>query len=95
MPAGRDLVLNEYRKQSGNSVDFIEYFEVFSCVNRLISVYSSLIAGPEPLGMRPEAVEMMKQQMGALGRVYSTLLELTGTEIPEIERMLERYQTED
>lgn len=44
--------------------------------------------------MRPEAATMMKQQMGAIGRVYSTLTELTGTEIPEIERMLERYQPE-
>ncbi|MCD4848451.1 MAG: phosphotransferase [Candidatus Aegiribacteria sp.] len=88
----RDLVLNEYQKQSGSPVDSIEYFEVFSCVKRLLSIYLSLNAGPESFGMRPEAAAIMKQQMGATGRVYSTLIELTGTEITEIEDMLERYQ---
>ncbi len=87
----RDLVLNEYRKYSDSPVDSIEYFEVFSCVKRLFSIYTSLNAGPETSGMRAEAAEMMKQQMGAIGRVYSTLIELTGTEIPEVAGMLERY----
>ena len=89
----RDLVLNEYRKHSDSPVNSIEYFEVFSCVKRLLSIVLSLNVGPEVLGMRPEAVAMMKQQMSAIGRVYSTLIELTGMEIPEIEKMLERYQS--
>jgi len=90
----RDLVLKEYRKQSDSPVEFIEYFEVFSCVKRLISVYSSLISGPEAMGMRPEALDMMKQQMSSIGRVYSTLIALTGRRIPEIDTMLEKYQPE-
>ena len=88
----RDLILNEYRKHSGSQVDSIEYFEVFSCVKRLLSVYLSLNVGPESLGMRSEAATMIKQQMGAIGRVYSTMTELTGTKIPEIEGLLEKYQ---
>ena len=90
----RDLVLNEYRKHSGSAVDSIEYFEVFSCVKRLLSIYLSLSAGPESFGMRPEAAAMMKQQMGTTGLVYSTLTELTGMNITEIEDMLERHKPE-
>jgi len=87
----RNLVLREYQLQSVRQIVSIEYFEVLSCVKRLISVYMSLNTSPESLGMRPEAAEMMKGQMSAIRKVYFTLLELTGLEIPEIEKMLEQY----
>ena len=36
----------------------------------------------------PDAVAMMKQQMGALQKVYDLLLERTGIRIAEVERLL-------
>jgi len=63
-------------------------FEVFAFLNRLYSVALSLSHGPETLGIRPEAVTMMVQQMGPIERVYDLLLNRTGIVVPEVEELL-------
>jgi hypothetical protein len=48
----------------------------------------SLAAGLEALGMRPEAVELMRQQFGALSNVYQLFVARTGLRLREVERLL-------
>jgi aminoglycoside phosphotransferase (APT) family kinase protein len=86
--ARRDAILQEYERLLGARVEALAYFEVAACVKRLFSVVISLTDGPEKLGMRPDAVAMMKQQLGAIKRVYDLLLERTGIEVPEVEALL-------
>jgi len=82
------FILREYERLAGARVEQLEYFDVAACVKRLAGVYFSLSLGPEKLGMRPDAVAMMKQQMGAHKKVYDLLLERTGIRIAEGERLL-------
>ena len=84
----RDFILREYERLAGAQVEQLEYFDVAACIKRLASVYFSLSLGPEKLGMRPDAVAMMKQYMGAHKKVYDLLLERTGIRIAEVERLL-------
>ena len=84
----RAFILREYERLAGARVEQLEYFDVAACTKRLASVYFSLSLGPEKLGMRPDAVAMMKQQMGAHKKVYDLLLERTGIRIAEVERLL-------
>lgn len=86
--AWRNYILEEYERLAGAKVKQIEYFEVCACGKRLFSVMISLSEGAEKLGMRPEAVTMMKQQMGAVKRVHDLLLERTGIRMVEVERLL-------
>jgi hypothetical protein len=58
-----------------------------ACVKRLLSVVVSLSDGAEKLGMRPGAEAAMREQMGALHRVYDLLLERTGIRVAEVERL--------
>lgn len=60
-PGARDHILRTYEDIAGNEVDDIEYFEVFAAARRLFSISVSLSVGPEKLGMRPGATEMMKR----------------------------------
>jgi len=60
-PEARDYILGIYEDIAGNEVKDIEYFEALAAARRLFSIYMSLKMGPEKLGMRPEAAEMMKQ----------------------------------
>ena len=84
----RDVILDEYERLAGSRVEQIEYFDVYVCVKRLFSVMVSLSEGAETMGMRPEAIAKMRQQMGATQKVYDLLLERTGIAIPEVEKVL-------
>jgi len=60
-PGARDHILKTYEDIAGDEVEDIEYFEVFAAARRLFSISISLSLGPEKLGMRPGATEMMKR----------------------------------
>ena len=87
----RNRILQEYERLAGAKVEQIEWFEVLACVWRLRTVTVSLSEGAEKLGMRPDAVGMMKQQMGAIQQVYALLLERTGVRAAEVERLLAAF----
>lgn len=87
-PEWRGLILGEYERLSGRCVEQIEYFDVAACVKRLLIIVISVVSGPDKLGMRSDAVEMMKRQMGATGKVYNLLQKRTEISIPEVENML-------
>jgi aminoglycoside phosphotransferase (APT) family kinase protein len=89
-PSFREIILEAYEEADGAKVKDIEYFEVLAAARRLISIASSFSAGAESLGMRPEAVEMMKESKGHLKEVYRRLSEGTGVQLLEFEEILAR-----
>ena len=86
--AWRDRILAEYERVAGAPIQELEWFEVAACGKRLFSVVVSFAAGPEALGMRPEAVELMRQQLGALRNVYDLFVARTGLRLRDVERLL-------
>jgi len=84
----RDRILAEYERLVGAPVQELDWFEVAACGKRLFSVIVSLAAGPEALGMRPEAVVLMRQQFGALRNVYQLFVARTRLRLREVERLL-------
>lgn len=83
----RNVILEQYERLAGK-VEQIEYFDVYACTKRLFSVMVSLSEGAQTMGMRPEAVAKMRQQMGVTQKVYDLLLERTGIPLPEVEKLL-------
>jgi Ser/Thr protein kinase RdoA (MazF antagonist) len=86
--AWRDRIVAEYERLVAVPMQGLEWFEVAACGKRLFSVVESLAAGPEALGMRPEAVELMRKQLGALSNVYQLLVARTGLRLRDVERLL-------
>ena len=84
----RARILAEYERLVGAPVQELDWFEVAACGKRLFSVIVSLAAGPEALGMRPEAVVLMRQQFGALRNVYQLFVARTRLRLREVERLL-------
>jgi aminoglycoside phosphotransferase (APT) family kinase protein len=89
-PSFREIILEAYEEAAGARIMDIEYFEVLAAARRLISIASSFSVGAESLGMRPEAVEMMKGSKKHLTEVYRRLSEGTGVRLPEFEEILAR-----
>ena len=87
----RNHILQEYERLVGAKVEQIEWFETFACVRRLRMVTVALSEGAEKLGMRPDAVAMMQQQMSAMQRVYELLRERTGIRVAEVEKLFASY----
>jgi hypothetical protein len=85
-----DRILREYERIAGAKVEGLAFFEVVACVKRLYSVAAALTFGPQTVGMRPGTEAIMRRQMGASGRVYDLLVARSGTEVPEMEKLLGR-----
>jgi aminoglycoside phosphotransferase (APT) family kinase protein len=88
-PSLRETILSAYESISGSEVRDYEYFEVLSVLRRLTDLAVSLTSGAEEMGMRPEAVELMREAEGHIQRVYDILIARTGLRIPEFEEILE------
>jgi len=83
----REKILQTYERLIGIPVKRIEYFQVYACVRRLAIVIASIQGGAEMMGMAPNAVTLMKQQMFAHQNVYGLLTEKTGIRVGEVEDM--------
>ena len=90
----RDAFLKGYERLSGSRVKQVEIFEVIACLRRLTDILVSVQVGPEKLGMRPGAADLMKQQAGPLQKVYDLLLSHTAIRIPEIESLIQSFMLE-
>jgi hypothetical protein len=86
----RDANLKTYETIKGTRVENIEIFEVFACSSRLFDIFVSLSEGPERLGMRPEAVDAIRERMYAVERVYHLLVQRTGIVLPDVEALISR-----
>jgi aminoglycoside phosphotransferase (APT) family kinase protein len=87
LPA-RDIVLDEYERLTGGPVADLPFFEAVAATKRLASIYLSLIAGAESLGMRPGAESGMLANPRYLLTARASLHESTGLRIPEIEALV-------
>ncbi|MGY5858565.1 MAG: phosphotransferase [Candidatus Thorarchaeota archaeon] len=87
----RDSIFHIYEEVKGASVVQIEFFEVFACLRRLHDITVSVSAGAAEQGMRPEAVQMMKDSVSHIVNVRNRLEELTGIVIPSVDSMIEEF----
>ena len=84
--AWRDRILQSYERQAGSPVEQMAFFDVSACLRRLAYIVVSLKGSADKLGMDPNAITLIKQQIPAHKRVYDLLLERTGIPIVEIEQ---------
>lgn len=89
--AWRNRILESYERQAGSHIQELAFFDVSACSRRLASILASLGGRADELGMDPNAVYLIRQQMPAHKRVYDLLLERTGIHIPEIESMFVEF----
>lgn len=80
-PALRDAVPAGYERARGARVENLGYFEAYACARRLANVAISLRDGAERMGMRPEAVAMMRARAGAVRVVTEMLAARTGIRV--------------
>lgn len=85
---GADVVRAEYERLAG-ALPRMEFFDVAAAMKRLFSIAVSLHAGPEAMGMRPEAAQLMRDQVDALAGTYDRVRAATSVRLPSVEALLD------
>lgn len=85
----RNMILSEYERISGTPIEQLDYFDVANCVKRIGSVMISLSSGADQMGMRPDAVAMMRRDFPALKRMYDLMIDRCDIRVPAVEQLLE------
>ena len=83
----RELILNGYERHAGAPVEALDYFEAFASARRLFDVSISLTLGAEKLGMRADAMDVIRKHLPAHKRVYQLFMQRTGLRVQAIERL--------
>jgi len=87
-PEARELMLAEYERLAGRRVEQLAFFDVTACARRLVDIVTTLGAGAQTSGMRPEAEAAIRRQAEHVRRVYALLRERIGQPLPALEQML-------
>jgi len=85
----RDDILQNYEQMAQKQVENIEFFEVGAILRRLFDISTSMSLGADELGMRPEAIEMIKSRVDHIKGVRDRLEDLTGIVIPKIDSLID------
>ena len=84
-----EMILMEYQRIAGAPIDELAFFDVASCLKRLGTVMISLTAGADSMGMRPDAADMMRSDFPALRKVNDLMVDRTGIQVLEIQKLLD------
>jgi len=89
-PGWGNEILNAYASHSNDPIEHLDYFHVIIGMKLLASTVISLVHSPEELGLRPEAVELTKEQLSIYKQIAQRIRTTTGLTVPELEDVLER-----
>lgn len=87
-------ILDAYSLASPIPVAHLDYFHVITHAKLLASTVVSLTAGPAELGMRPETVDSIPEQVPVLRKLSQRIQGITGLALPEVEAALNRLREE-
>jgi aminoglycoside phosphotransferase (APT) family kinase protein len=82
----RRLLLGGYESLRGSRIRDMEFFEAWANARRLVDIVVSIRDGAERLGMRPAAVERMRERQAHI-RPAQRLEQLTGIRIDSVEAL--------
>lgn len=86
-PGWSERILQAYSRARGPVTD-LDYFNVITYTKLLASTVISLRESPEKLGMRPETIGSLEQQIPVLERLSRRIQDSTGLTVPEVEFLL-------
>jgi aminoglycoside phosphotransferase (APT) family kinase protein len=81
-------ILNAYASGFNGPIEHLDYFNVIVTMKLLASTVISFTFGPEEFGLRPEALELTKEQVSIYKQLSQRIRNITGLTVPELEDML-------
>jgi aminoglycoside phosphotransferase (APT) family kinase protein len=88
-PDWKEKILESYASSFNDATQGLDYFHVIVAMKLLASTVISFKFGPEVLGLRPEAVELTKEQISIYRQLAQRIRTITDLTVPELENLLE------
>jgi aminoglycoside phosphotransferase (APT) family kinase protein len=85
-----EQIFSAYTSDSKGPIEHLDYFNVIVYMKLLASTVISFTFSPEELGLRPEALELTKEQLSIHKQLSQRIRNITGLTVPELEDVLER-----
>jgi hypothetical protein len=89
-PAWKKPILDAYVSHAGYAVEQIDYFHVIVSMKLLASTVISFLFGPEEVGLRPDTVNVTKEQALVYEQLAQRMRAITGIDILELKDVLEK-----
>ena len=83
-------IFNAYASDSNGPIEHLDYFNVIVYMKLLASTVISFTFGPKELGLRPEVLELTKEQLSIYKQLSQRIRNITSITVPELEDILER-----
>lgn len=84
----RDLILDEYRRQWGELLEGYEYFEVLTCLQRLLFLIESYDLLARRLEQRENSEWELSKLTEQIESIHQMVKDRTGIEIPEVDAVV-------
>jgi aminoglycoside phosphotransferase (APT) family kinase protein len=84
-------IFNAYSSQYKDPIEDLDYFHVIVIMKLLASTVISFTFGPEELGLRPEAINLTKEQISIYERLSQRIQNITGLRVSEVDRLLKSF----
>lgn len=89
-PDWKKQIFDAYASISDGSIDHLDYFHVIVSMKLLASTVIAFTFSPEHIGLRPQAVELSKEQLSIYKHLTQRIRNITGLSVPELEDVLGR-----
>lgn len=88
-PMFREPIIKTYNRLGGYT-DSLKFFEVLAATRRIVDL-TSVVSGKGTYGLRPDVLELMKEQRDHFKKVHDYLEEITGIRLTELDKILEEF----
>jgi len=83
-------IFNTYASEFDAPAEHLEYFNVIAYMKFLASTVIAFTYDPDEVGLRPDAVQLTREQWSTYKQFSQRLRNITGITVPELEKVLDR-----
>src|SRR4030095_10282616 len=83
-------ILNAYASEFNIPTEQLDYFNVIAYMKLLASTIIAFTYGPDEVGLRPDTIQLTKEQLSTYRQFSQRLRNITGITVPELENVLNR-----
>ncbi len=83
-------IFNTYASEFNVPTEHLDYFNIIAYMKLLASTVIAFTYGPDEVGLRPDAIQLTREQLSTYKQFSQRLQNIIGITVPELENVLDR-----